>query len=266
MNPEHALDIASEAAVESGSLLMNAFQNLEAGQISLKGMGDYVTDLDLRSEELIKRKIRQAFPGHRIVAEESGSELGTSPYTWYIDPLDGTANFVQGIAVFSVSIALSFEGKMIMGVVYDPYREEMFRAVRGGGAHVNDKPIHVSAKQDLQHAMIATGFPWRAKDHLDAYIESFRRIFVKSAGVRRMGSAAIDLAYTACGRFDGFWEMKLHSWDIAAGALLVREAGGMIDDFRGEGHYLESGNVVAGNPDIGRQILEITKKYLSGVD
>jgi len=259
------LKTAKEAAQIGGELLLQGFGQLNRNQIDLKGMGDYVTDLDHLSEEAIIRKIKQSYPDHIIHAEESGEDSQKSPYRWLIDPLDGTANYVHNIPVYAVSIALTMEDEIEIGVVHYPERKEMFWAVAGEGAFLNGRPIHVSSRKEMAYSMLATGFPWRSKPWIDPYMDCFKDLFIKAAGLRRMGSAAIDLAYTAWGRFDGFWEMKLSPWDIAAGIVMVREAGGVVTDFRGENNYLPSGNVVAGNPDIHRQILEVTRRHLSEI-
>jgi myo-inositol-1(or 4)-monophosphatase len=259
------LDTAKTAAREAGKLLLANFGTLTEDQVGLKGTGDYVTELDKRSENMIISKIQGRFPGHVILAEESGKTAGNDPYRWMVDPLDGTANYVQEIPLFCVSIAWMMRGKIHVGVIYHPHRDEMFWAVRNKGAFLNGRPIRVSRKETLTGAMLATGFPWRSRNHLDAYLAAFREIFVQSGGMRRMGSAALDLAYTACGRFDGFWEMKLSPWDIGAGIILVEEAGGRVSDFKGGIGCFHSGNVVAGNRSIHDRILEITGRHLSDV-
>jgi len=256
---DRALKTAQQAAESGGRILMEGFGNIEKEQISLKGRGDYVTELDNRSEAEILKIIKAAFPDHGILAEESGSESHLAEYIWIIDPLDGTANYVQNIPIFCVSIGLQFRDDIVLGVVYDPVREERFCAVRGKGADLNNHPITVSSRKEMSHAMLASGFPWRSKTELDAYLKSFRTLFLMSAGLRRMGAAALDLAYTACGRFDGFWEMRLHPWDIAAGSLLVTEAGGCVTDFTGNDAFLRSGNVVAGNPSIHYHLCEVLR-------
>jgi myo-inositol-1(or 4)-monophosphatase len=256
---------AKEAAQIGGEILLKGFRRLKKDQVRMKGAGDYVTELDHRSEEAIIRHIKQSFPDHRIHAEESGEDLTESRYRWYIDPLDGTTNYVHGVPVFSVSIAAAVDGEVVAGVVLDPTHKEMFWAVQGNGAFLNDDPIHVSNKQNLGESFLASGFPWRSKEYLELYLNSFRILFSESSGVRRMGSAAIDLSYTACGRFDGFWEMKLKPWDIAAGVLIVTEAGGLISDFRGGQEFMKSGNLLAANTNVFPEMLEVVKKHLEGV-
>jgi myo-inositol-1(or 4)-monophosphatase len=244
--------------MKENSLLITA-------KIALKGKGDYVTELDNRSEQAIIQHIKKNYPDHTIYAEESGRASGEMCCQWFIDPLDGTANYVQGIPLFSVSVAFLEEGEIKIGVVYDPHREEMFWAEKGKGAFLNETRIHVSKKKQSEYAMLGTGFPWRIKPCLDDYLASFRELFLLTSGIRRMGSAALDLAYTACGRFDGFWEMKLKPYDIAAGVLLVQEAGGIVTDFGGGEEYMTSGNIVGASPFIHPQIVSVTKKYLNQV-
>jgi len=259
------LDTAKEAARIGGAVLSKEFGKLQKSQINLKGRGDYVTDVDRRSEQAIIQKIRAHFPDHIIHAEESGKENRRSPYRWLIDPLDGTANYIQKIPVYAISIALIEDNEIITGVVFDPNRDEMFWAERGKGAFLNGQRIHVSNKEKMDYSMLASGFPWRSKEYLDPYLDCFKELFLAAAGIRRMGSAAMDLAYTACGRFDGFWEMKLGPWDIAAGILLVEEAGGVVTDFHGERACLKNGNVVAGNPGVHKIVLEVTQRHLSNI-
>ena len=263
---DRILEVARKAAEIGGEILLQAFGKLHQKQIALKGVGDYVTEIDRESERAIIDIIKEKFPDHVIHAEESGKENRESSYRWLIDPLDGTANYVQGIPIFGISIALMKENETLMGLVSYPERDEMFWALKGGGAFLNGREIHVSAKSDMSRVMLASGFPWRSKNYLDSYLASFKELFRSVAGVRRMGSAAIDLAYTACGRFDGFWEMKLKPWDISAGILLVEEAGGVVTDFKGEKGYAESGNVVAGNPFVHEKILKTIQPYLSQIE
>ena len=267
MSPEDAafLETAREAARLAGEVLSREFGRLRMSQIGIKGRGDYVTELDCRSEEIIIEHIKKSFPGHIIHAEESGEEHRDSAYRWLVDPLDGTANYVQGIPMYGVSIAVLSGVEIRVGVVYDPERDEMFWAVSGEGAFLNGDRIQVSEKNEMAYSMLASGFPWRSKNHIDPYVDCFKHLFIQAAGIRRMGAAAVDLAYTACGRFDGFWEMKLGPWDIAAGVLLVEEAGGAVTDFQGTNQYMKTGNVVAGNPVIHRMILNETQEHLSRI-
>lgn len=260
------LSTAKDAAIIGGGIILRGFRGLKKSQIRTKGSGDWVTDLDHRSEAAVIRRIRKSFPDHSIQAEESGIGGGDTAVRWFIDPLDGTTNYVHGVPVFSVSVAAAVDGEMIAGVVLDPVHDEMFWAVKGGGAFRNRTRISVSDKKSLSECFFASGFPWRSKQYLRPYLDSFEEIFDASAGIRRMGSAAIDLAYTACGRYDGFWEMKLKPWDVAAGVLIVREAGGVVSDFRGGQNFMETGNIVAANPAVFPQMLKIVKKHLKGVE
>ena len=263
--PRDLMEVAKDAARIGGAILREGFGTLKPDQIDLKGLGDYVTDLDRRSEEAIKNRIREDYPKHILLAEESGIECRDSAYRWIVDPLDGTANYVQGIPIYGVSVALKKNDTLLLGVVYHVDREEMFWAVKGEGAYLNGKRIHVSPREDMAYSMLASGFPWRSKDYLSPYMDCFKELFLKAAGLRRLGSAAIDLAYTACGRFDGFWEMKLGPWDIAAGVLLVQEAGGVATDFHGGTNYLASGNVIAGNPFVHKEILRVVRQHLTHI-
>ncbi|MBN2202213.1 inositol monophosphatase [bacterium] len=260
------LSTAKDAAEIGGKIILNGFRGLKKSQVRIKGSGDWVTDLDHRSEAAIIRRIRKSFPDHSIQAEESGIGEGHSDVRWFIDPLDGTTNYVHGIPVFSVSIAAAVDGETVAGVVLDPVHDEMFWSVKGGGAFRNRSRIRVSDKKSLSECFFSSGFPWRSKRYLRPYLDSFEEIFDASAGIRRMGSAAIDLAYTACGRYDGFWEMKLKPWDVAAGVLIVREAGGIVSDFRGGQNFMETGNLVAANRAVYPQMLRIVKKHLKGVE
>jgi myo-inositol-1(or 4)-monophosphatase len=254
---------AKEAAQIGGAILLKGFRRLKKDQVKMKGSGDYVTEMDHRSEEAIIRRIKQSFPEHHIHAEESGEDGSESRTRWFIDPLDGTTNYVHGVPVFSVSIAAAVDGEVVAGVVLDPAHQEMFWAAKGEGAFLNSDPVRVSDKKALSESYIASGFPWRSKEYLEMYLNSFRVLFSESSGVRRMGSAAIDLAYTACGRFDGFWEMKLKPWDIAAGVLIA--AGGRVSDFRGGQEFMKSGNLLAANPNVFPEMLTVVKEHLGGV-
>ena len=259
------LETAVDAAKTGGVVLKNGFGTIQQDQIGLKGTGDFVSELDHQSEQAIIRRIKKDFPDHSILAEESGQAGELVSLQWCIDPLDGTVNYVQGVAHFSISIAVLKGNDVLLGVVYDPMRDELFHAVRNGGAFLNGQKIHVLEKDDFSRAVLTTGFPWRARSHIDLYLSSFKDLFLKSAGIRRMGSAALDLSYTACGRFDGFWEMALKPWDIAAGILMVKEAGGVVSDFNGGDTTMNSGNVVASNYQLHPMIVNITQKHLSEV-
>lgn len=251
--------VAIDAAQAAGRVLMQSLGRLKAGQVAMKGASDYVTAIDKRSEHVILGFVRRRFPTHTIVAEESGRSRTTSPFEWFIDPIDGTTNYIHQFPAFCISIGLAHEGKLAMGVVYDPWRQELFHGVQGGGAWLGRRRIHVATRRHLRECLMATGFPVRIKHRLPTYLKSFRKVFANSSGIRRAGSAALDLAYTACGRVDGFWEMGLSPWDIAAGVFLVSEAGGQVTDFAGGNTYFQHGSVLVANPMIHAQMLRILK-------
>jgi myo-inositol-1(or 4)-monophosphatase len=256
------LNIAVKAARRAGQIINRASLDLERLQVGVKQQSDYVTEVDRAAEAAIIETIREAYPKHGILAEETGeSSGGDAEYQWIIDPLDGTTNFIHGFPQYAVSIGLAHKGVMQQAVVYDTTRNELFTASKGGGAFLNDKRIRVSKRVKLAEALIGTGFPYRVFDHVDAYIGIFKELTQKTAGLRRPGSASIDLAYVACGRTDGFWEFGLSPWDMAAGTLLVSEAGGLVSDLAGEAAYLATGNIVAGTPKIFGQLLQIVQSH-----
>lgn len=258
------LAVAVRAAQAAGRVLMGHLGKLKKSDIRRKGRLDWVTTVDRASEEAILRILTRVFPNHTVKAEESSPSAAASPTQWLIDPLDGTVNYIHRFPMFSVSIALMLHGALEVGVVYDPWRKELFTAQRGRGARLNGRPIRVSRHPSLRESLLATGFPFRAKERLEIYLESFRRVFLETGSIRRAGSAALDLAYVACGRLDGFWELFLSSWDVAAGALLIQEAGGKVSDFFGAPSYLASGHVLAGNPAIHSRLVEILTPVFRG--
>src|SRR5881409_3403737 len=233
--------------------------------IQEKGRNDFVTVVDRRAEEAIVGLIRDRFPDHAIIAEESSPTHGPSGFRWYIDPLDGTTNFIHGYPLFCVSVGLADPQGMRAAAVYDPLRDEMFTATRGGGAFLNGQPIRVSPAEKLSQALLVTGFPFRSLDRLDPYLASFRSFILGPSGIRRDGSAALNLAYVACGRYDGFWEMSLSPWDIAAGSLLVREAGGAVTDFQGREGYFESGDILAATLNVHPAMLRILREPIKRI-
>ncbi len=241
------LNIAVGAARSAGNLIVRHLERVDRLTIGTKQRNDFVTEVDHLAEAEIIRVIHRAYPQHAILAEESGAQ-GDDEFEWVIDPLDGTTNFLHGFPQFAVSIALRHRGRLDQAVVYDPLRQELFCASRGAGATLNDRRIRVSRANSLTGSLLGTGFPFRQQQHLDAYLAMFRALFPDAAGIRRAGAAALDLAYVAAGRLDGFWEIGLSPWDTAAGALLVLEAGGMVSDFDGGGDYLETGNVICAGP------------------
>lgn len=247
------LNIAVRAAHSAGDLIMRSTEKRSEIIVESKGKNDFVSEVDRMAEEEIISILRKAYPNHGILAEESGHDQGDE-YTWIIDPLDGTTNFLHGFPQYSVSIALKHKGRLEQAVVYDPQRRETFTATRGSGATLNNRRIRVTNQFNMRGALLGTGFPFKQQQHLDTYLEMFRALFTESAGIRRVGSAALDLAYVAAGRLDGFWEIGLKEWDMAAGVLLVREAGGIVTDFDNGGTYFDSGNIIAANPKM-RQII-----------
>ncbi len=251
------LNIAIRAARAAGQLLRRSFADVAPIASQLKGKNDYVTEIDRAVENLIIDTIRQTYPDHAIMGEESGQHgSGTEEVQWIIDPLDGTTNFMHGIPHFAISIAVQIQGRISHGLVYDPIKEELFTASRGAGAQLNNRRIRVSDRKRLEGALLATGFPFRRREHMDAWINGFRALMQDCADMRRAGAAALDLAYVAAGRLDGFWEFGLQPWDIAAGSLLVKEAGGIVDDMDGTGKYMASGDIVAASPRVFKDILK----------
>ncbi|MGX5913318.1 inositol-1-monophosphatase [Aliidiomarina sp. Khilg15.8] len=245
------LNIAVRAARAAGKVIMKSVAQGEKLTIESKGQHDFVTNVDRAAESIIIDTIRKSYPNHSFLGEESGEQVGSdSDYQWVIDPIDGTANFMRGIPHFSVSIALVVKGQVQQAVVYDPVRDELFTAGRGSGAQLNGYRIRVAGRKELEGAIMATGFPFKMKHILGEYQAVFNKYFEQVADMRRMGSAALDLAYVACGRYDGYFEAGLSKWDSMAGDLLVREAGGMVTDFGGGHNHTESGNIVAANPKV----------------
>ena len=255
------LEIAAGIAREAGALTTKYFNR--GVQFEIKGEQDLVTEADRASEELILERLRSHFPSHTIVAEESGLHDKSSEYRWYVDPVDGTTNFAHGYPVYNVTLALEHKGELIAGVVYDPTRDEMFAAERGSGAYLNNRRIQVSPAPNIEVALFSTGFPTRRR-HLDVNIHFFYQLAMVTHGIRRSGSAAIDLAHVACGRLDGFWEFRLSPWDMAAGKLLIEEAGGTVTDMRGRPHRLDSIHLLASNGKIHPGTLNIFHDTFEG--
>ncbi|PTD98038.1 inositol monophosphatase family protein [Pseudothauera lacus] len=257
------LNIAVKAARRAASIINRASVDVDLLKVHAKSPNDFVTEIDRAAEAAIIEVLREAYPEHGILAEESGESGDTAncEYQWIIDPLDGTTNFIHGFPQYAVSIALAKNGVLEQAVVYDPTRNELFTASKGRGAFLNDRRIRVSKRIRLNESLIGTGFPFRQFDHVDAYLAMFRELTQKTAGIRRPGSAALDLAWLACGRIDGFWEMGLSPWDMAAGVLLIQEAGGLVSDLAGESDYMTTGNVVAGTPKIFTQLLPIIQAW-----
>jgi myo-inositol-1(or 4)-monophosphatase len=258
------LKTAVSAARLAGDIILENLGHLSISDIQTKQAFDFVTKVDRWSEAVIAQTIREKFPSHTFLAEETLKQEETDNYRWIVDPLDGTTNYIHGYPMFSVSIALEHRREIVVGVVYDPLKDELFHAVTGRGAFLNNRQITVSEIRLLERSLIATGFPFRAKKMIDLYLSAFKEIFLGVSDIRRAGSAAIDLAYVAAGRFEGFFELKLSPWDIAAGSLLIKEAGGLITDFGGGSDYLSTGNVVAGNTFVQPQILEKIQRVFTG--
>lgn len=252
------LELAIEAATAAGNLLRDGISKI--AWVKHKGEINLVTEMDMKSEELIKKKIHDAYPDHQILAEESDVPKRGARFRWIIDPLDGTSNYAHGFPVFSVSIALEVDGVVEVGAVYDPARDELFTGTRRGGAFMNGGRIHASHTSDLNESLLATGFPYDLRTSEVNNIDHWNAMILKAQAVRRVGSAALDLCYTAMGRFDGFWELKLFPWDVAAGALLVREAGGTVTHFGGEPFSIYSKEVLASNGKIHPQMVNILSK------
>ena len=257
------LNVAIKAARAAGAIINRAALDVESVRVSVKQTNDFVTEVDQAAEAAIIETLLTAYPGHGILAEESGSEHGAkdSEFVWIIDPLDGTTNFIHGFPVYCVSIALSVKGKVEQAVVYDPTRNDLFCATKGRGAYMNDRRIRVAKRTRLEECLISTGFPYRPGDKLKTYLLALGEVMSQCAGVRRPGAAALDLAYVAAGFSDGFFEASLQPWDVAAGSLLVTEAGGLIGNFTGEAHFMDQGECMAANPKIYGQMVATLGKY-----
>lgn len=257
------LNVAIKAARAAGAIINRAALDVEAVRISQKQLNDYVTEVDHNSEQAIIETLLTAYPGHGILAEESGTQYGAkdSEFVWIIDPLDGTTNFIHGFPVYAVSIALAVRGKVEQAVVYDPSRNDLFTATKGRGAYQNERRIRVSKRTQLKDSLISTGFPYRPGDNLQTYLRMMADIMPRTAGLRRPGAAALDLAYVAAGYTEGFFESGLSIWDVAAGSLLITEAGGLIGNFTGEADFLDQQECLAGAPRIYGQLVPILSKY-----
>ncbi|MCX7188193.1 MAG: inositol monophosphatase family protein [Proteobacteria bacterium] len=243
-------------------MIHRAAGNLDHLTVTKKSHSDYVSEVDRAAEQVIITTLLDAYPGHAILAEESGAR-GDSEYVWIIDPLDGTTNFLHGFQQYAVSIALQHNGVLSQAVVYDPTKNDLFTATRGSGAYLNDRRLRVSKRIELADCLIGTGFPYTQFEHLDAYMNILRDMMQKTSGLRRPGAASLDLAYTAAGRYDGFFETALKPWDMAAGCLLITEAGGLVGDLQGNDSYLQSGHICAGNPKVFAQMLQVIAPHLT---
>ena len=262
------VNIALRAARQAGDLIRRASADISRLDVEKKGRNDFVTEVDRAAEARIIDTIRKAYPNHAIQGEESGLQEGSgegADWCWIIDPLDGTTNFIHGIPQFAVSIALAHKGRVEHGVILDPMRDEVFSASRGRGASLNGRRLRVSSLKGLEDAVIGTGFPFRTdqEKHADAYLAILRDMMINTAGIRRAGSAALDLAWVAAGRMDGFFEIGLQEWDIAAGCLLITEAGGLVGDLSGGNKHMKTGNVVGGGPKVFKALLQTMQPHLT---
>ena len=257
------LNIAVKAARRAGAIINRASQDIGTLTVKSKNFNDFVSEVDVAAERAIIDTLKDAYPTHGFLGEESGSTSNESDFIWIIDPLDGTTNFLHGFPQYCVSIALQHKGEITQAVIYEPNRNDLYTATKGRGAFLNDKRIRVSKCDKLQESLIGTGFPFRDFKYLDTYLSMFKSMLQKTTGIRRPGSAALDLAYVANGSLDGFWEIGLSPWDIAAGGLLVREAGGIISNLNGKDGWLQSGNVLAASPKIYDAMVETLAPHLT---
>ncbi len=260
--------MALRAALKAGEIIAQGYEKLDVIKVQNKEPNDYVTEIDKASERSIITNLKKAYPDHGFLGEETGHQPGKGEgedYLWVIDPLDGTTNFIHGVPQFAVSIACVYRGRVEHAVVYNPISREEFTASRGKGAALNGRRIRVANRLSLKGALLGTGYPFRADQmvYLDSYMSMFRSLIGPTAGIRRMGAASLDLAYVAAGRFDGFWEIGLKEWDMAAGALLIQEAGGLVGDIRGGHKHMEKGNIVCGNPKIFKEILTTIQPFVT---
>jgi myo-inositol-1(or 4)-monophosphatase len=254
-----------DVILKAGGVIRRSFGDASSFAVRCKNPSDFVTSVDLECEAMISGEIARRFPGHHIMAEESAQGGFKPGVTWIIDPLDGTTNFIHGFPFVAISIGVYVDGRIMLGFVYDPIRRELFSAVRGNGAFLNGKPIRVRNGLPLRESLVATGFPFRAKSVIAPYLKSFEQVFQQVSGIRRAGAAALDLAYIAAGRVEGFWEVELKAWDVAAGALLVEEAGGIVSEFHKDGDYLISGNIVAGTDVVYPCLMDAVGAHLSPI-
>ena len=262
MNPQH-LTAALEVVRQCGDRLLKKQAQLKSLTVRDKGLNQLVSEADVEAEEALVRGLGSILPEAAFITEEGTvAQAGEDSLAWIIDPLDGTTNFIHGLPQYAVSIALAKAGQVEQAVVFDPNRNELFTASKGAGAFLNERRIRVSRRTKLQDALIGTGFPYRMFDQIDTYLAIFKELAQKTAGQRRPGAAALDLCYVACGRYDGFWELGLSPWDMAAGSLLISEAGGLVSDLRGEANHLETGNVIAGTPKVFAPLLKLIEEKL----
>jgi len=256
------VNTAVKAARRAGRIINQAADNLDVLTVRHKSLNDLVSEVDRASEAAIIDTIRTAYPDHAILAEESGA-AGESEYVWIIDPLDGTTNYLHGLPQYCVSIGMAHKGVITHGVIFDPTRNDLYVSSRGRGAFLNERRMRVSRRDKLIDALLGTGFPFRMFEHIDAYVAMMKHLMTRTAGIRRPGSAALDLAAVAAGRLDAFWEIGLSPWDMAAGVLMIQEAGGLVGDLEGNDHHMQSGNIVAGNPKIFAQLVQAIQPFLT---
>jgi myo-inositol-1(or 4)-monophosphatase len=255
------INVMAGAALKAARGLIRDFGEVEQLQVSVKGPADFVSSADLKSEKTLKAELSRARPGYGLLMEESGTQAGTDErHRWIVDPLDGTTNFLHGIPHFAISIALERDGEIVAGLIYDPTRDEMFWAEKGLGAFVNERRLRASARRNMADAVIGTGIPFRERGNHPEYLGTLEAVMGATSGVRRMGSAALDLAYVAAGRYDGFWEYGLSPWDVAAGILIIREAGGYVTDAAGGHGMLASGDVIAANDHLHAPLSQLIRK------
>ncbi len=259
------LNVMVQAALKAGKSLARDFGEVQNLQVSVKGPSDFVSQADLKAEKIVRDELMKARPTYGFLGEEGGEEIGTDgAHRWIVDPLDGTTNFLHGIPQFAVSIGLERSGEIVAGVIFNPATDELYTAERGGGAFLNDRRIRVAARKQLSDSVVCCGVPHLGRGNHGRFLVELRHVMGETAGVRRMGAAALDLAYVAAGRFDGFWEAELSPWDIAAGIVLIREAGGFVSDMGGANSMFESRSVVAGNEYIQKALLEVVNRPVPG--
>lgn len=268
MTTHSYVESAADAARLAAGLLLPRFRAMDPGQVSQKQRNDFVSEADRESEAAIFELLAARYPTHALLGEEGGyrrfsAGAGEPAGEWIVDPLDGTANFVHGFPFFAVSVALRVKGELVAAAVIEPVRDDLWVAERGGGAFWNGRRVRCGSKSDFGDAFVATGFPFRVRDYIDPYLAFFKDVFLEGRAIRRAGAAALDLSYVASGIFDAFFELKLSAWDIAAGALLIQEAGGVVTDLDGGGRYLETGSVLAAAPGIHGPLLEIARRHVS---
>lgn len=263
MSTHPFVNTAIRAARAAGKIIMQSFDQRDRVVVESKGLHDFVSNVDRSAEKSIIQLVQKTYPTHDILGEESGLISKAGEFTWVIDPLDGTTNFLHGLPQFAVSIGIMRQDAIEHGVIYDPFKDELFYASAGGGAFLNQRRIRISSQNRLDDALLGTGFVYKEDQmaHLRAYLEMFATLTPQVAGIRRAGAAALDLAYVAAGRLDGFWEFGLGPWDMAAGALLIKEAGGIVTDFRGNGNYMQYGHLVAGTPRVHMALQALTQQH-----